>query len=206
MTFNAYADYNTNQMKRTYQIAVLLGLLVALVAPLGVDFSGGRPVLRNETALAAPPALCPGGPAVPVATTKSYDCPSGGKVVNGVYVPAQGANQGALSPDQCVKISLPVVPITGSNNGCGPNEISNDPATGGAIVNYLRGVLQLMGLAVGMVIILLLIIGGVQYITSAGNSAAVASAKNRIVNAITGLILFVLMYAILNFAVPGGIL
>ena len=102
---------------------------------------------------------------------------------------------------------------------CGANEIKlsspltlggkcvpNDPATGGAIFAYLRMVIQFLSSAVALVIVLMIVIGGIQYITSAGDPGAIKNAKNRIVNAITGLVLFALMFAILNFLIPGGIL
>jgi hypothetical protein len=67
------------------------------------------------------------------------------------------------------------------------------------IIKFLSG-------AIGLVIVLMIVIGGVQYITSAGDPGAVKAAKGRIVNAIVALILFILMFAILNFIIPGGIL
>ena len=76
----------------------------------------------------------------------------------------------------------------------------------GLIFNYLILIIQFLSGAIGLVIVLMIVIGGIQYITSAGDPAAVKKAKERIVNAITGLVLFVLMFAILNFLIPGGIL
>jgi hypothetical protein len=103
------------------------------------------------------------------------------------------------NPQGCVKIALPL--ITG-----GSNCVANGNGTGGAIVAYLRSLLQLVGSAVGLVIVLMFIIAGIQYITSAGDSGRVKSAKDRIVGAITALILLMFMVAILQFLVPGGIL
>lgn len=67
------------------------------------------------------------------------------------------------------------------------------------VIKFLSG-------AVGLVVVLMIVVAGIQYITSAGDPGRVKEAKNRITNAITGLILFVLMFAILNFIIPGGIL
>jgi hypothetical protein len=52
----------------------------------------------------------------------------------------------------------------------------------------------------------MIVIGGVQYISSAGNPGAISAAKNRITNAIIALVLFLMMFTIMNFIVPGGIL
>ena len=71
---------------------------------------------------------------------------------------------------------------------------------------YLKDILKLLSGAVGGVIVLMLVIAGIQYITSAGEPTAIKSAKNRIMNAIMALVLFLMMFAILNFIIPGGIL
>lgn len=81
---------------------------------------------------------------------------------------------------------------------------SNDK--GGVIYGFLRGIIKFAGGLVGLVVIMMLIIGGIRYITSTGDPKMVAAAKNQIVNAVTGLILFGLMLAILNFLLPGGII
>jgi hypothetical protein len=75
----------------------------------------------------------------------------------------------------------------------------------GLIFNYLIIIIQFLSGAIGLVIVLMIVIGGIQYITSAGDPGAVKAAKGRIVNAITGLVLFILMFAILNFLIPGGV-
>ena len=104
-----------------------------------------------------------------------------------------------LSGGSCVKIAVPLV------NG-GGNCVSNSASSGGAIVNYLRGWLLLLSGVVGTVIMVVLVVAGVQYITSAGDPGLVKAAKQRIFNAILALVLYLMMYAILQFLVPGGIL
>lgn len=101
--------------------------------------------------------------------------------------------------DACVKVALK---IFDNDASC----VKNDKASGGAIVNYLRLILKLLSGVVGLLIILMLVVAGVQYMTSLGDPGRVKSAKDRIVNAITALVLFLTMFAILNFLIPGGIL
>lgn len=81
-----------------------------------------------------------------------------------------------------------------------------DASKGGAIYGFLRAIIKFASGLVGLVVILMLIIGGIRYITSAGDPKLVVSAKNQIVNAVIGLVLFSLMLAILNFLLPGGII
>jgi hypothetical protein len=77
---------------------------------------------------------------------------------------------------------------------------------GGAIIAYLKVLLAYLASLVGSVVILMIIIGGVQYITSAGDPAQIKKAKERIVNAVIALVLFLSAFAILSFIIPGGIL
>jgi hypothetical protein len=97
---------------------------------------------------------------------------------------------------KCVKLSVPLT----SNMTC----VSNT-AEGGAIFVYLKLFLLFLSGAVGIVVVLMLVIAGIQYISSAGDPGAIKAAKDRIVNAITALVLFALMYAILSFLIPGGL-
>jgi hypothetical protein len=109
-------------------------------------------------------------------------------------------------PDPTVCVALPI--IGGQQGKCpaGQQEISNDAAKGGAIVIYAKFILNLMSTLIVIVIIMMLIVAGIQYITSVGDPTAIKAAKNRIVNAITALVMFVMAYAVLNFIIPGGIL
>ncbi|MEX0932018.1 MAG: hypothetical protein WDZ81_00230, partial [Candidatus Saccharimonadales bacterium] len=59
---------------------------------------------------------------------------------------------------------------------------------------------------IGLIIVLMIVVSGVQYIASAGNPDTVKAAKKRLNNAVIALVLFIFMAAILNFLVPGGLL
>lgn len=54
-------------------------------------------------------------------------------------------------------------------------------------------------MAVGIVAVVMLLFGGLRYITSGGDSKKVTDAKNTILYAIIGLVICVLSYAIVNF-------
>jgi len=55
--------------------------------------------------------------------------------------------------------------------------------------------------AVGIISVIMLIIGGLRYIVSGGDSKKVTDAKNTIMYAIIGLIIAILSYAIVNFVI-----
>ena len=189
---------------------VLFGIVVAvlLTAPLDVAVVGGKLRLQPNVALAADPPGCPNGQLGPVSPTANYDCPiAGGSVVNGKYVAQATPKVDPLAnPDKSICVAVPV--FSGKNQGKCPKgqaEIINDASTGGAIVYYVKLVLELLNIAIGGIIVLMLVVAGIQYITSAADSGQVKSAKDRIQNAIVALILYLMMFAILSFLVPGGI-
>lgn len=74
------------------------------------------------------------------------------------------------------------------------------------ITRYLRAFINLLSALVGIVVVMVMVIGGIQYSTSAGDPNAAAAAKKRISNAILALITFAMMYGFLQWIVPGGVL
>lgn len=54
---------------------------------------------------------------------------------------------------------------------------------------------------IGAVAVIMLVYGGFKYMTSGGDSAAVASAKNTVLYAVVGLVVAILAFSISNFVV-----
>ncbi len=54
---------------------------------------------------------------------------------------------------------------------------------------------------VGIVAVIMLIIGGIRYVTSGGDSKKVTDAKNTVLYAIIGLVIAFLAFAIVNFVI-----
>jgi len=74
------------------------------------------------------------------------------------------------------------------------------------LTQYVQPFMDFLAVLVGVAVTVSIIIGGIQYGTSAGDSAKVSAAKNRIRNAVIALIAFFFMYALLNFVIPGGLI
>lgn len=55
--------------------------------------------------------------------------------------------------------------------------------------------------AVGIISVIMLIVGGLRYVVSGGDSKKVTDAKNTIMYALIGLIIAILSYAIVNFVI-----
>lgn len=60
-------------------------------------------------------------------------------------------------------------------------------------------VVNVLLFVIGAVSVIMLIIGGIRYVVSAGNSTAVTGAKNTIMYALIGLVVAFLAYAIVNW-------
>jgi hypothetical protein len=167
-------------MKRALQLlfSVVLGLMVMVPGAVWASDAAGEPA---------------GG----ATSTSSCTKDASGKCASDI-----------VGVSKTVCIALPVSLSDQKQGGCpkGQYELSNDPAKGGAIVVYLRSILKLLSGAVGLLIVLMLVIAGVQYIVSLGDPGRVKSAKDRIQNTLIALVLYLMMFAILSFLIPGGIL
>lgn len=89
---------------------------------------------------------------------------------------------------------------------CGGVKIAIDVKCGtnsNPIYAYLQGIILFMGSLIGLAVVITLIVSGIQYASSAGEPANIAKAKQRIFNAVLGLILYIMMAAILTYIVPG---
>ncbi len=69
--------------------------------------------------------------------------------------------------------------------------------------NIINPLINLAAGAVGIIVLIMIIIGGIEYSTAGGDQARVASAKKRIFNAIFALVMFLLLYVILAWTLPG---
>lgn len=73
------------------------------------------------------------------------------------------------------------------------------------IVGYIVLFTNVLSAVVGVVIVIMIAVGGVQYSTAGDDPQAVSAAKNRIRNAILALVFYLFTFAFLQYLVPGGI-
>lgn len=74
---------------------------------------------------------------------------------------------------------------------------------GGDLTVYIKNIVNILLFVVGAVAVLMIVIGGLRYVTSGGDSTSVTSAKNTVLYAVVGLIVAAAAYAIVNFVVVG---
>ena len=103
-------------------------------------------------------------------------------------------------------VSVGAAPVFAANNltlGEGVNSAKSDEQPtnlfgSGGVFQTVTNVLLFI---IGAVSVIMLIIGGVRYTISQGDSSAVTSAKNTILYAIIGLVVAILAYAVVNFVI-----
>lgn len=126
---------------------------------------------------------------------------------------AQGQNSKTAEPGNCgknyIELSVPIEdgPDAGNEaDNCLQKQKEGEDISENPIFQYMGTIIRFLSAGVGVVVMLMIVISGIQYITSSGNPDAVAGAKKRLTNAVLALVLFIFMAAILNFIVPGGLL
>lgn len=72
------------------------------------------------------------------------------------------------------------------------------------IIDMAFAIFRFLSAGVGLVVIGSIIVAGIQYSTSRGNPQATQAAIKRITNALIGLMIYIFMFSIANFLVPGG--
>ena len=106
-------------------------------------------------------------------------------------VPALVSAQGDINTGLCQGTQLDV-----NKTVCDP---TNDTAANDRINNIIKTVINLFSLVVGLVSVITIIVGGLKYITSGGDSNNVTSAKNTILYALVGLVVVALAQFIVRF-------
>jgi TRAP-type C4-dicarboxylate transport system permease small subunit len=67
------------------------------------------------------------------------------------------------------------------------------------INNIVHTIVNLLSAVVGVVAVIMIIVGGLRYVTSGGNDTSVTSAKNTILYAVIGLVVVALAQIIVRF-------
>lgn len=83
--------------------------------------------------------------------------------------------------------------LTGGTTDCNTN------ADESSFNNTLRRIINIISVIVGVIAVIMIIWGGLRYITSGGDSTRVGNAKNTILYALIGLIIVALAQVIVRF-------
>lgn len=73
------------------------------------------------------------------------------------------------------------------------------------IVEDIQLVLNFLSAGVGIVVVGVIILGGIQYAMAGDSAEAIGKAKQRIINGLIALLAFIFLFAFVQWLVPGGI-
>ncbi len=88
--------------------------------------------------------------------------------------------------------------LSGIDEACASGACASDDST---IDNTVISVINIISGAVGVISVIMIIIGGLKYTSSQGDSSGISSAKNTIIYALVGLVVVVLAQVIVRFVV-----
>lgn len=171
-------------------------LLGSLATPVGAQpIPAGCP--GGDLGPPAPGTVCPDANKIPTG------CPGGdlGPPLPGTVCPGGSTNSGGQN-----------VPTEGPKlvkNDCnGPNVragLPKDDPNHCGILDYLLIFINALSAIVGVVVVISIIAGGIQYSAAGDNPQAAMAAQKRIGNAVLALILYIFAFAFLQWLVPGGL-
>lgn len=121
------------------------------------------------------------------------------KVITIAIVTILGMSLFGLSPiahaagDVCSQGQDKIPPEVWEAAGCNGNT--------NALPSFIVGILNAIILVCGLIAVIYVIIGGINYMTSAGDAGKLEKAKKTILYACIGLIIVVLSFAIVNFTI-----
>jgi len=80
------------------------------------------------------------------------------------------------------------------------DSLKNNP-----LVDDIQTVVNILSAGVGIVVVIMIMVGGVQYSIAGDNPAALTAAKKRITDALIALFAFAFSFAFIQWLIPGGI-
>ena len=93
-------------------------------------------------------------------------------------------------------------------NGCGDSAVTASCNHDGCdlVGKFLNPLIKLLSAAVGVVVVLSIIYGAIQYSSSAGDPQKAAKARGHITKTVLALVAYIFFFAFLQFIVPGGVI
>lgn len=113
-----------------------------------------------------------------------------------------GGSGGSEGSDEGSGEEAPAGELGGSANADGSG--GNSSSLCGAAIqdeapDIVKNVINVILIILGMVAVIMIIIGGIRYTTSNGDSSQIKSAKDTILYAVVGLVVAIFAFAIVNF-------
>jgi hypothetical protein len=125
----------------------------------------------------------------------AVDCPTG-------MTPSGDSSAPCKCPDGKQEVS---VPLDSSGSHCIDINSNSADISQNPIFNYLVGFIRFLAVGIGLAVTGGIIFGAYLYITARANASQVQQGQTVIINSVIGLLLYIFMFTILQFIIPGGI-
>ena len=93
---------------------------------------------------------------------------------------------------------------TGSNGSVSQSKVNNC-VNNSQIVKDLQNIVDFLSAGVGIIVIGVIILGGIQYSMAGDNASAITAARQRILNGLIALLAFIFLFGFVQWLIPGGI-
>jgi hypothetical protein len=122
-----------------------------------------------------------------------------------VWTEQKDCTSGDFSNPASITTSMPS-DITNYSTDTAVGNCGLDGSNCDLVAKYINPIINFLAGAVGIVVVISVVMGGIQYSASGDNPQAAAAAKKRIGNALLAAIAFLFLWGFLQFIVPGGLL
>ena len=120
-----------------------------------------------------------------------------------------GLNAGAaFAADKQAVVRCPDGSVSSSGDLTGCSQYGKDTGNQNNLMGVITTIINVIVGIVGFIAVVMIILGGIQYTTSAGDPGKVKKAKDTILYGIIGLVVAILAFAIVNFvlgSLNGGV-
>jgi hypothetical protein len=98
-----------------------------------------------------------------------------------------------------------LTPISASAASPSPPTACNLKSGCDLVKTYLNPLINLLSVAFGLIAVISVIMGGIQYSASQGDPQKSAQARSRITNTVVAIFAYLFLYIFLQFLIPGGL-
>ncbi len=83
----------------------------------------------------------------------------------------------------------------------GVTQVGGSGCTGGDFNKFINNVINILIFIIGAISVIMIVVGGLRYTLSGGDSNSVSAGKDTILYAIVGLVVAIMAYSIVNFVI-----
>jgi hypothetical protein len=138
-----------------------------------------------------------------------FECQNGTPSVQTTRVAGQGSTGTQLCSDTQNQALCPYCSQNPPPSGCVNAQSDSSVTCNGSqcdlVSKYVNPAIGLLSVVFGLLAVISLILGGINFATSEGDPQKASKAKQRIFNTVVAVVAYVFLYSFLQFLVPGGI-